>query len=162
MSNAYDVLKDHHVLLKGLGSRLKAAPVGSDERQEIIDELMLELDIHQRIEDDVYYPAVEKASTLVAIAHAEHRQINDARAVALRTPTTAPNYQAEWEYFLTVLDAHADEEERDLIPPPEPVNLTDAEIERVGDAMVAQMERLRSSAIAKNQVKARSALLRVL
>lgn len=162
MSNAYDVLYDHHKVLKGLGGRLKAAPVGSAEREGVIDELLVELDIHMRIEDDVYYPALAELSTLIAIAHAEHRQVRDQLAVALRTPTTAPNYQDEWISFLTVLDAHADEEERDLIPPPLPVQLTDAQLEEIGDAMVAQMERLRNSAFAKLHVKGRKALLRAL
>lgn len=162
MTNAYKVLCDHHDVLRDLGSRMKAAPVGSAERQEIIDELLLELDIHMRIEDDVYYPAVEAASTLVAIAHAEHRQVNDQLAVALRTPTTAPNYEAEWESFLTVLDAHADEEERDLIPPPPPVELSDADLEEVGNAMLAQMDRVRNSTLGRLRVKGRAALRRAL
>ena len=33
----------------------------------------------------------------------------------LRTPPTAPEYEDEWHSFVTVLDAHASEEERDLI-----------------------------------------------
>lgn len=162
MSNAYEVLWNHHKVLKSLGARLKAAPVGSAERDEIIDELLLELDIHMRIEDDIYYPAVAELTTLVAIAHAEHRQVRDQLAVALRTPVTAPNYQDEWVSFLTVLDAHADEEERDMIPPPAPAKFSEAELDRLGDAMTAQMERLRNSRSARLHVKRRTALLRAL
>ena len=128
VSNAYDVLRDHHTMLRGLGTRLKAAPVGSAERKEILDELLVEFDIHMRIEDDIYYPALAAASRLIAIAHAEHRQIYDALATALRTPVNSPDYEDEWNFFLTVLEAHADEEERDLIPPPAPVALTEAEL----------------------------------
>lgn len=162
MTDAYTVLCDHHVMLKGIGGRLKAAPVGSAERQAVIDELLLELDIHQRIEDDVYYPATAAASTLIAIAHAEHRQINDQLAVALRTPTTAPNHEDEWFSFLQVLDAHADEEERDLIPPPEPVALSDDDLENLGNQMLAQMEKVRSSPVGRLRIKARAALRRAI
>ena len=35
--------------------------------------MLIELDIHFRIEDDLYYPALNAASKLIAIAHAEHR-----------------------------------------------------------------------------------------
>lgn len=104
-------------MLRGLGSKLKAAPVGSDERQETLDKLLREFTIHMKIEDDIYYPALAAASRLIAIAHAEHRQIYDQLAVALRTPTSSPRYVDEWNSFLTVLEAHADEEERDLVPP---------------------------------------------
>ena len=63
MSDAYTVLRDHHNVLRGLGGRFKAAPVGSAERQEILDELLREFTIHMKIEDDIYYPALAAASS---------------------------------------------------------------------------------------------------
>ncbi|MGV0633090.1 hemerythrin domain-containing protein [Mycolicibacillus trivialis] len=162
VTNAYDVLRDHHNVLRDLGNRFKELPAGSAARQRVLDELLVEFDIHMRIEDDLYYPAMAAASRLIAIAHAEHRQIYDALAVALRTPATAPQYEAEWEFFLTVLEAHADEEERDLIPPPAPVKLTEAQLEDLGAAMSARMAKLRNSTWERLRVRARAALLRVL
>ncbi|MEB3034339.1 hemerythrin domain-containing protein [[Mycobacterium] nativiensis] len=162
MSNAYDVLRDHHNVLRGLGGRFKAAPVGSPERQVILDELLREFTIHMRIEDDIYYPALAAASRLIAIAHAEHRQIYDQLAVALRTPADSPNHVDEWNSFLTVLEAHADEEERDLVPPPAPVDLTDSELEDLGNRMAAEMERQRNSKFEQLHVKARARLLKAL
>ncbi|MFL0180580.1 hemerythrin domain-containing protein [Mycobacterium sp. SMC-15] len=162
MSDAYTVLRDHHNVLRGLGGRLKAAPVGSAERQQTLDTLLREFTIHMKIEDDIYYPALAAASKLIAIAHAEHRQIYDQLAVALRTPTSSPRYVDEWNSFLTVLEAHADEEERDLVPPPAPVDLTDAELEDLGNRMAAEMERQRNSKFEQLHVKARARLLALL
>ncbi|HTM85487.1 MAG TPA: hemerythrin domain-containing protein [Mycobacterium sp.] len=160
MSNAYDVLRDHHDVLRGLGTRFKAAPAGSTEQQEILDELLLEFDIHMRIEDDIYYPALAAASKLIAVAHAEHRQIYDQLAVALRTPASSAHHVDEWNSFLTVLEAHADEEERDLVPPPTPVDLSESELEDLGNQMAAEMERQRNSKFEQLHVKARAALLK--
>ncbi|WP_409428958.1 hemerythrin domain-containing protein [Mycobacterium sp. SMC-11] len=160
MSNAYDVLRAHHNVLRGLGSRFKAAPVGSAERQQTLDELLREFTIHMRIEDDIYYPALAAASKLIAIAHAEHRQIYDQLAVALRTPSSSPRHVDEWNSFLTVLEAHADEEERDLVPPPAPVDLSETELEELGNRMTAEMERQRNSKFEQLHVKARTALLK--
>ncbi|MEB3020706.1 hemerythrin domain-containing protein [[Mycobacterium] crassicus] len=162
MSNAYDVLRDHHNVLRGLGGRFKAARVGSPERQAILDELLREFTIHMRIEDDIYYPALAAASRLIAIAHAEHRQIYDQLAVALRTPADSPHHVDEWNSFLTVLEAHADEEERDLVPPPAPVDLTDSELEDLGSRMAAEMQRQRNSKFEQLHVKARARLLTAL
>src|SRR3954469_18674346 len=116
--NAYDVLFDHHNVLRGLCKKITGLTPTSDERQATLDQLLVELDIHMRIEDDLFYPAVQAATKLVAIAHAEHRQVFDQLTVVLRTSPAEPEYEAEWNAFVTVLDAHADEEERDLIPPP--------------------------------------------
>ncbi len=155
--NAYDVLFEHHKVLRGLCETITAIPPDSDERQDALDELLIELDIHMRIEDDLFYPAVSAASSLVAIAHAEHRQVWDQLVVLLRTPPTAPEYEDEWHSFVTVLDAHASEEERDLCPPP--IDLGKDMLDALGDRMVERIEQLRQSTIHKLRVRGRKALL---
>jgi Hemerythrin HHE cation binding domain len=154
----FDVLFDHHNTLRGLCKKITAMPPASEERQDTLNELLVELDIHMRIEDELFYPAVQAASKLVAIAHAEHRQVFDQLAVVLRTPPEAPGYQEEWESFVMVLDAHAAEEERDLCPPP--VEMTDDDLNALGDQMRARMAELRVSTIEKLHIKGRTALLR--
>jgi len=156
--NGFDVLFDHHNTLRGLCKKITAMPPTSTERQETLDEFLVELDIHMRIEDELFYPAVQAASTLVSIAHAEHRQVFDQLAVVLRTPPDAREYQHEWQSFVNVLDAHADEEERDLCPPP--VAMSDDELNTLGDEMRQRMAELRDSSIEKLHMKGRTALLR--
>ncbi|MDD4866908.1 MAG: hemerythrin domain-containing protein [Mycobacterium sp.] len=160
--NAYEVLKEHHIVLKGLGRKVSEAPVNSEERHAIFDDMLIELDIHFRIEDDLYYPALKSASKLIAVAHAEHRQVLDQLSVLLKTPQSAPGYEQEWNSFKTVLEAHADEEERDLIPAPPDVKISDAEVEELGNKMAARMERYRGSALHRLRTKARAALVRAL
>jgi hypothetical protein len=155
--NAYEVLFDHHKVLRGLCKKITAIPPDTDERREALDELLIELDIHMRIEDDLFYPAVSAASKLVAIAHAEHRQVWDQLAVLLRTPPTAPEYEEEWHSFVTVLDAHASEEERDLCPPP--IDLSNEVLETLGNRMAERIEQLRQSTVNKLRVRGRAALL---
>jgi hypothetical protein len=156
--NAYEVLFEHHKVLRGLCKKISDIPATTEERQSALDELLVELDIHMRIEDDLFYPAVAAAGTLVAIAHAEHRQVWEQLAVVLRTPRTAPEYDDEWRSFVTVLDAHATEEERDLCPPP--IELTTERLDTLGDEMSGRIEQLRDSAIEKIHVKGRAAILR--
>jgi hypothetical protein len=158
--NAYDVLFEHHKVLRGLCAKITAIPPDTDERQEALDELLIELDIHMRIEDDLFYPAVSAATSLVAIAHAEHRQVWDQLAVLLRTPPTAPQYEDEWNSFITVLDAHATEEERDLCPAP--IDLSEDMLDTLADRMVERIAQLRQSTINKLRVRGRAALLSAL
>ena len=160
--NANDVLKDHHVVIKGLGRKISEAPVNSEERHALFDEMLIELDIHFRIEDDLYYPALGAATKLIAVAHAEHRQVIDQLSVLLKTPQTAPEYEDEWNSFKTVLEAHADEEERDMIPAPPEVKITDAELEELGNKMAAKIDQYRGSALHRLRTKGRAALVRAL
>jgi hemerythrin HHE cation binding domain-containing protein len=155
--NAYDVLFEHHKVLRGFCQKITAIPPDTDDRQDALDELSIELDIHMRIEDDLFYPAMSAASKLVAIAHAEHRQVWDQLAVLLRTAPTAPEYEDEWHSFVTVLDAHASEEERDLCPAP--MDLSDVMLDELGNRMVERIAQLRQSTINKLHVRGRAALL---
>lgn len=156
--NAYQVLFEHHKVLRALCKKISDIPAEIDERESALNELLLELDIHMRIEDDLFYPAVSAAGTLVAIAHAEHRQVWDQLAVVLRTPRTTPGYEDEWRAFVTVLDAHASEEERDLCPPP--IELTTDILDSLGDEMLRRVVQLRDSAAEKIRVRGRAAILR--
>ena len=160
--NAYTVLQDHHKVLKGLLKKIGETPAATAQRQEHLDDLLVELDIHFRIEDDLYYPALSAASSLIAVAHAEHRQVIDQLSVLLRTPPTAPTYDDEWHSFATVLEMHADEEERDMIPVPPSVKISDSELVELGTQMAARIEQLRDSTVHKLRVKGRKALLRTL
>lgn len=156
--NAYEVLFDHHKVLRALCKKVSDIPPETDERVSALDELLVELDIHMRIEDDLFYPAVSAASSLVAIAHAEHRQVWEQLAVVLRTSRAVPEYLDEWRSFVTVLDAHASEEERDLCPPP--IELTIDMLDRLGDEMLKRIEQLRDSTIEDVHVRSRAAILR--
>jgi len=156
--NADQVLIEHHDVLRALCKDITGKPAGSAAREERVDDLMVELDIHMRIEDDLFYPAVAAASTLVAVAHAEHRQVSDRLAAFLRTNPTDPAYEGEWQAFVTTLDAHAEEEERDLFPPP--VEITADELDELGNRMLEQMDEIRNSWTKQLRVQARGAVLR--
>ncbi|MDI3313473.1 MAG: hemerythrin domain-containing protein [Mycobacterium sp.] len=161
--NAYTVLQEHHKTLKGLVKKIGETPPTAPERQDYLDQLLVELDIHFRIEDDLYYPALAAgAGSLVAVAHAEHRQVIDALSTLLHTPPAAPNYDDEWRTFATTLEAHADEEERDMIPFPPSVHVTDEQLADLGAKMAARIEALRNSTAHTLRVKGRKALLRAL
>jgi len=155
---ADQVLIEHHKVLRALCKDITGKQAGSSEREERVDDLMVELDIHMRIEDDLFYPAVAAASTLVAVAHAEHRQVSDSLAGFLRTDPTDPAYEGHWQAFVTTLDAHAEEEERDLFPPP--VEMTADELDELGNRMLAQMDEVRASWTKQLRVRVRGAVLR--
>ncbi|BDB43265.1 MULTISPECIES: hemerythrin domain-containing protein [Mycobacterium] len=159
--NAYDVLREHHAMLKALGRKVSAAPLTSPERHELFDEILLELDIHFRIEDELYYPALSAAGEWIAIAH-KHRQVVDQLGRLMRTPQSAPGHLEAWAAFVTVLEAHADGEERDMIPAPPPVRISDADLEALGDKMAAHMTALRGSALYELRTRGKIELLRAM
>jgi hypothetical protein len=80
---------------------------------------------------------------LIAVVHAEHRQVID--------------------QLSTVLEAHADEDERDMIPVSASVKISDADLVEPGDQMASRIEQLRESTVHKKlRVKGRKSMLRAL
>jgi hypothetical protein len=80
----------------------------------------------------------------------------------VEAPQSAPGYEQERNSFKTVLEAHGDEEERDLIPAPPEVKISDAELEELGNKMAVRMEQLRGSTLHKLRTNGRAALVRAL
>jgi hypothetical protein len=80
--------------------------------------------------------------------------------VLLRTPRTAPRYEQEWHSFVTALDAHASEKERDLCPPP--VDQSEQMADELGDKMLERITKLRASRLEKLHVKGPRRELRAL
>ena len=110
---ADQVLIEHHDVLRGLLTQLEeTTDEQGKERKKLLDDLVSELGVHVRIEDELFYPAVEKVTPLLAISQAEHRAIDDQLAVVLRTDTGGPDFATEVKMLAATLHHHAGEEER--------------------------------------------------
>ena len=156
--DANEVLASHHGVLRRLTDQIDDAAAGGAKHRGLIHRLLLELDIHMQIEDSLYYPAVAKVSPLVAVAHAEHREVSDRLAAALRCDARSDAFAIEWEAFTTTLHHHAGEEERDMFP--QALLIGQGELDAVGAAMTAMQARLRSSPLTRWRVGAKAVVLR--
>jgi nitrite reductase/ring-hydroxylating ferredoxin subunit/uncharacterized membrane protein len=85
---AEEVLIEHHMLLRRLFQRILALPREDPERRDLLRTLASELEIHEQVEDHIFYPAVRPVSEDVEVAHAEHRQLSDLLAMTLKLDTS--------------------------------------------------------------------------
>jgi len=156
---ADQVLIEHHDVLRELLKKLGAT---TDEqgatRRKLLDELVRELGVHVRIEDELFYPAVQEVTPLLAISQAEHRAIDDQLAVVLRTDTAGPDFLVELEMLKETLDHHAGEEERVMFP--QSHALGEEALEELGIKMKARQEHLRRSTVTQLLRAAKREVLR--
>lgn len=156
---ADQVLIEHHDVLRELLKKLGAT---TDEqgatRRKLLDELVRELGVHVRIEDELFYPAVQEVTPLLAISQAEHRAIDDQLAVVLRTDTAGPDFLVELEMLKETLDHHAGEEERVMFP--QSHALGEETLEELGIKMKARQEHLRHSTVTQLLRAAKREVLR--
>jgi hypothetical protein len=76
--------------------------------------LASELEIHEYIEDHVFYPAVYPVSEDVAVAHSEHRQLADLLALTLKLNTATAAFEEHVNALHAAVDHHAGSEERSM------------------------------------------------
>ena len=156
---ADQVLIEHHDVLRGLLTQLEeTTDEQGKERMKLLDDLVSELGVHVRIEDELFYPAVEKVTPLLAISQSEHRAIDDQLAVVLRTDTGGPDFATEVKMLAATLHHHAGEEERLMFP--QSHALGEEALEALGTQMEQRKRQLESSTVTKMLRKAKREVLR--
>jgi len=153
------VLIEHHDVLRGLLTQLEeTTDEQGKERKKLLDDLVSELGVHVRIEDELFYPAVEKVTPLLAISQSEHRAIDDQLAVVLRTDTGGPDFATEVKMLAATLHHHAGEEERLMFP--QSHALGEEALEALGTQMEQRKRQLESSTVTQTLRKAKREVLR--
>ncbi len=140
---ATEVLGEHHEMLRRLFDRVLALPGDTARRHELIRTLASELDIHEAIEDAIFYPAVQPVSEDVDVAYAEHGVLADLLAATVKFPLGS----AEFEEHLRALHAaflhHAGSEEQSMFV--EAGRLSEGELRALGHKLETMLDNERTS-----------------
>lgn len=140
---ADEVLFEHHQLLRRLFEAIEAMDGADPERRDLMRTLASELEIHEHVEDAIFYPAVRPVSEDVPVAHAEHQQLADMLALALRLGTGTPAFEAQLRALHQAVDHHASSEERSMFR--EAQRLGDARLRELGARIEAMLDEERAS-----------------
>jgi len=116
--NAFTLLKADHKKVAGLLEKIDATTErGVKTREELFTQLKTELDIHTRIEETIFYPALEKADETHDItleAFEEHKVVK----TLLSELQSLGKDKEEWTAKFTVLkeniEHHVEEEEGEM------------------------------------------------
>ena len=140
---ADEVLLEHHNLMRRLFERIRAMAPDDPERRDMMRLLAGELEIHEHVEDEIFYPAVRPVSEDVPVAHAEHQQLADMLAVTLRLGTSSPEFEERLRALHEAVDHHASSEERSMFT--EAQRLGDARLREMGAEIEAMLDHERES-----------------
>lgn len=137
------VLVRHHDHFRSLFDRIAAAPAEDPRRLELLDELAGELDMHEKIEHEIFYPAVRRVSDMVPVAGSEHRQLADQLAILLTLDTASPAFDAHLAALRAAVEHHAGSEETRMFP--EAQALGDETLRVLGARLDRRLAELRES-----------------
>jgi hemerythrin superfamily protein len=157
--NADELLIADHQVIRGLLHQLEHSSTDQAAlRSELLDELLTVLDVHTQIENDLFYPAIRDVSPLFAVAHAEHRQIDDQLAVVFRTDPASDDFHLEVTMLAATIEHHASEEEDEVFP--QSHALGEAALAALGHRMQLRSQHLHDSPVTRTRLQVRRTALR--
>lgn len=146
--NALTLLKEDHDRFKKLLEEGEAtterAKVG---RSKLFQDLKRQLEIHERMEEEVFYPALKKhrkAKDVVLEGYEEHHVADLLVAEIADTDPGDERWGAKFNVLKESLEHHIEEEEGDMFPKARGI-FEDDELEELG----AAMEQIRTESLVK-------------
>ena len=124
------LLKADHKLVDGLFKEYEAT--NSDKKKkQLVDQICKELTIHAQIEEEVFYPAVQKAlkdHELVPEAIVEHGSLKELIAAVKGVEPDGDMYDAKVKVMSEYVKHHVKEEEKEMFPEAKGTNLDMVEL----------------------------------
>ena len=138
---ATDLLKKQHKEVKSLFKKVEKTE-DAGERRQLMQQITSALELHTRLEEEIFYPAVrelgsKKAQEMVAEAFEEHHVVD---LVLKDLPNVDPEderFEAKMTVLSELVEHHADEEEDEMFKLAQ--RLGDDELEDLAEQMQTQM-----------------------
>ena len=136
--NAITLLKtDHDRFKKMLDEGESTTERGVKTRAELFAELKAELSIHERIEEEIFYPALKshpKAKGIVLEGYEEHHVVDEIMGELEATDVTDETWGAKFKVMKENIEHHIEEEEGDMFKQARQV-FDDDELDELGRRM---------------------------
>ncbi len=141
--NAITLLtSDHDKVKKMLNEGESTTERGVKTRTELFQELKAELMIHERIEEEIFYPALKshpKAKDIVLEGYEEHHVVDEIMGELEATPVTDETWGAKFLVMKENIEHHIEEEEGEMFKQARQV-FDAEELETLGARMLALKE----------------------
>src|SRR6266702_4047897 len=145
---ALEILKKDHQKVKEL---FKQGQQTEDKKQQkqIFKEIKSELETHARIEETIFYPAMQQHDELkdmVLESLEEHKQMKTGLREMAKLATTSERFKPKFKVLKDDVEHHAEEEEEGKMFPMIRKLIKKDELEQLGEELeVAKHKRLRKA-----------------
>lgn len=153
--NAIQLLREDHKTVRGLLADLESTTRrGAKKRASLLARLAQEIDVHTRIEEDIFYPAFKEAgdksddAKLYYEAREEHRAAGEmVLPDLLKTAPDSEEFGGRAKVLKELVEHHAREEEREMFPRARQL-LTAAQLRELGERMMERKQELLAGSVA--------------
>jgi hemerythrin-like domain-containing protein len=147
--DALSLLKEDHDKVKKMLQELDSTTErGVKTREELFTKLKQELQVHEAIEEEIFYPALKdhpKTKEIALEAYEEHHVVDMVMAEIERVPYEDETWGAKFTVMKENLEHHIEEEEGEMFKQAKQVFEKD-ELTQLGNRMVARKEELMTQA----------------
>ena len=140
--------EDHRKVKKLLAEGDGTTEQATKRRTELLDELLTDLRIHETIEEEIFYPALEEHAKTKDIAlegYEEHHAVDRIAEELVALDPSDETWHAKFTVMKENIEHHIEEEEGEMFPKARQV-LDDDELSEIGEMMQARREQLRAEA----------------
>ena len=140
--------EDHRKVKKLLEEGDGTTERATKRRTELLEELLTELRIHETIEEEIFYPALEEHAKTKEIAlegYEEHHAVDNIAAELVALDPSDETWGAKFTVMKENIDHHIEEEEGEMFPKARQA-LDDDELPEIADMMETRREELRAKA----------------
>jgi hemerythrin superfamily protein len=140
--HAADMLRSDHEKVKGLFERFEKA-TDPALKDQLAGDIVTDLEIHEAIEEEIFYPAVRRATRaedLMDVAEAQHQQANSLIVELQRKRASGKDYDALMTALSDAVREHIAKEESEMLPLAERSNVN---FYRLGARMLARKQQLK-------------------
>jgi hemerythrin superfamily protein len=136
--NAFEVLKVDHEKVAGVMEKIdQSTERASKTREELFTQLKNELDLHAKIEERIFYPALEdkeETRDITLEAYEEHNLVKQLLSELESEPKDDEKWTAKFTVLKENVEYHVEEEEGELFKKARSV-LSKDEIEELGNRL---------------------------
>ena len=116
--DALQLLKDDHEKVRKLLEQGESTTErGEKTRTELLETLLRELTVHERIEEEIFYPALKahpKAKEIVLEGYDEHHVVDTIMGEIQATPVSDETWGAKFKVAKENIEHHIEEEEGEM------------------------------------------------
>ena len=136
--NPFNLLKSDHEKVAGILESIdETTERAAKGREELFARLKQELDVHTRIEEEIFYPALEDSEETRDVtleAYEEHNLVKKLLAELEAAPKDTEEWTAKFTVLKENIEHHVEEEEGEMFKKAQKV-LSKDEIETLGDRL---------------------------
>ncbi|HEX2046170.1 MAG TPA: hemerythrin domain-containing protein [Acidimicrobiales bacterium] len=154
--DALSLLTADHNRVRGLFARFQSAEEEQDTAQMAVlaEKIVTELEVHTRIEEDVFYPAIKDASEElkdVVDEGVEEHHVADTLMGEIKTLTPEDDaFVAKMKVLIESVEHHAEEEEQEMFPETRKA-FDKAALEELGERLEARKTELGAPTVADKE-----------